>query len=77
MTHGFLTLTTDEKSNHQFEFLRYRRDGKGKFTLLRSTATIEQLRKAVADIGQYVSDTNKLFKKIYREKQLEQKPEGL
>ena len=34
MTHGFLSLTIDRKSNHQFEFLRYQRDGEGKFTLL-------------------------------------------
>jgi hypothetical protein len=78
MTHGFLSLTIDEKgSNHQFEFLRYQRDGEGKFTLLSDKTTIERLRQAADDIGQYVSHVIRLFEKIYREKKLEPRPEGL
>ena len=74
MAHGFLSLTTDRNGNHQFEFLRYQRDGEGKFTLLRGTSTIERLRLAADDIQQYVSHVMSLFEKIYREKRLEPKP---
>jgi hypothetical protein len=77
MTHGFLSLTVDRKGNHQFEFLRYQREGEGKFTLLRGTTTIERLRQATNDIGEYVSHVIRLFERIYREKRLEPKPEGL
>jgi hypothetical protein len=77
MTHGFLSLTTDRKGNHQFKFLRYQRDGGGKFTLQSGTTTIERLRQAADDIGQYVSHVIRLFERIYREKKLEPKPEGL
>jgi len=77
MTHGFLSLTTDRKGNHQFEFLRYQRDGEGKFTLLSAKTTIERLRQAADDIGQYVSHVIRLFERIYREKKLEPKPEGV
>lgn len=76
MTHGFLTLTTDRKGNHQFEFLRYQRDGEGKFTLLQATTTVERLRQAVEDIGQYVSHVLRLFERIYREQKLEPRPEA-
>lgn len=77
MTHGFLSLTTDRKDNHQFEFLRYQRDGEGKFTLLSGRTTIERLRQAADDIEQYVSHVVRLFERIYREKKLEPKAEGL
>jgi hypothetical protein len=75
MAHGFLRLTIDKKGNHQFEFLRYQREGEGKFTMLSGRGTIEQLREAVNDIGQYVSHVMRLFERIYREKKLEPKPE--
>jgi hypothetical protein len=77
MTHGFLSLTVDRKGNHQFEFRRYQRDGEGEYTLLSVKATIELLRQAADDIGQYVSHVIRLFERIYREKKLEPKPEGL
>jgi hypothetical protein len=77
MAHGFLSLTTDRKGNHQFEFLRYQRDGEGKFTLLSAKTTVERLRQAAEDIGQYVSRVVRLFERIYREKKLEPKPEGV
>jgi hypothetical protein len=77
MAHGFLSLSTDSKGNHQLEFLRYQRDGEGKFTLLTAKTTIERLRQAADDIGQYVSHVIRLFERIYREKKLEPKPEGL
>jgi hypothetical protein len=77
MTHGFLSLTVDRKSNHQFEFLRYQRNDEGKFTLLSGKTTIERLRQAAEDIGQYVSHVVKLFERIYCEKKLEPRPEGL
>jgi hypothetical protein len=77
MTHAFLRLTTDRKGNHQFEFLRYQREGEGKFTLLRGTITVERLREAADDIEQYVTHVLRLFERIYREKKLEPKPEGL
>jgi hypothetical protein len=75
MTHGFLSLTLDRKGNHQFEFLRYQREGEGKFTMLSGRTTIERLREAAEDIGQYVSHVVRLFERIYREKKLEPKPE--
>lgn len=77
MAHGFLSLTTDRKGNHQFEFLRYQRDGEGRFTQLRAEITVERLRQAADDIGQYVSHVVRLFERIYREKKLEPKPEGI
>jgi hypothetical protein len=77
MTHGFLTLTTDRKGSHQFEFLRYQRDGDGKFSRLSGKTTLEQLRQAADDIGQYVSHVIRLFERIYRERKLEPKPEGI
>jgi len=77
MTHGFLSLTIDKKGNYQFEFLRYQRDGEGKFTLLSAKTTIERLRQAADDIGNYVSHVIKLFAKIYSEQKLEPLPEGL
>jgi hypothetical protein len=77
VAHGFLSLTTDRKGNHQFEFLRYQREGEGRFTLLSAKTTVERLRQAADDIGQYVSHVVRLFEKIYREKKLEPKPEGV
>jgi hypothetical protein len=71
MTHGFLSLTVDRNGNHQFELLRYQRVGKGKFTTLRATTTIERLRQAAEDIGEYGSHAIRLFERIYREKKLE------
>jgi hypothetical protein len=77
ITHGFLSLTTDRKGTHQFEFLRYQREGKGKFTMLSAKTTIERLRQAANDIGGYVSHAIRLFERIYREQRLEPKsPEG-
>jgi hypothetical protein len=73
MTHGFLSLTTDTKGNHQFEFLRYIREGEGKFTMMSAKTTIERLRQAAEDIGKYVSLVIRLFERIYREKKLEPK----
>jgi hypothetical protein len=77
MTHGFLSLTVGREDSHQFEFLRYQRDGEGKFVLLRATTTIERLKQAADDIGEYVSHVIRVFERIYREKKLEPKPEGL
>ena len=71
MTHGFLSLTMDRKDNHQFEFLRYQREGDGKFNMLAAKTTIERLRQAAQDIGEYVSHVIGLFERIYREKKLE------
>jgi hypothetical protein len=71
MAHGFLSLTTDRHDNHQFEFLRYEREGEGRFTLLSATTTIANLRDAADDINRYVMDAVKLFQQIYREQQLE------
>jgi hypothetical protein len=65
----------DRKGNRQFEFLRYQRDGEGMFALLRGTSTIERLRQASEDIGQYVSHVIRLFERIYREQKLEPRPE--
>ena len=71
MAHGFMSLTTDRKDNHQFEFLRYQREGDGEFTLLRATTTVTRLREAVEDLALYVSNAVKLFERIYRERKLE------
>jgi hypothetical protein len=71
MAHGWLSLTTDRKNNHQFEFLRYQREGDGRFVLLRATTTVDRLRRAADDITAYVSDTHALFTRIYADKKLE------
>jgi hypothetical protein len=77
MTHGFLSLTMDTKGNHQFEFLRYVREGEGKFNMMSGKTTIERMQQAADDIGEYVSLVIRLFERIYREKKLEPKaPEG-
>jgi hypothetical protein len=70
MAHGFMSLEVD----HRFAFLRYVPAGKGKFTMKSGQADIERLRQAVEDIGAYVSDTVRLFERIYREQKLEPKP---
>jgi hypothetical protein len=74
MTHGFMRMDLDRTGNHQFEFLRYVREGEGQFTMMSAKTNIERLRQAVADIGKYVSDAIRLFEKIYREQKLEPKP---
>ena len=71
MAHGFMSLTTDKKDNHQFKFLRYQREGDGKFTLMSAKTTVERLRQAVGDITKYVSNAVTLFERIYREQKLE------
>jgi len=71
MAHGFLTLTTDRKDNHQFEFLLYQRKAEGVFTLLSARTTISSLREAAEHITEYVSNAVKLFERIYREQKLE------
>jgi hypothetical protein len=71
MAHGFLSLTTDKKGNHQFEFLRYQREAPGKFNLLSAKTDIVRLRQAVEEISDYVSRVIRLFQRVYREKSLE------
>jgi hypothetical protein len=73
MTHGFMRMDVDKAGNHRFEFLRYVREGNGRFTMRGARTDIESLRQAVVEIGDYVSDTVRLFEKIYREKKLEPK----
>jgi hypothetical protein len=73
MTHGFMSMELDKLGRHQFELLRYVREGEEKFILLRGTTDIERLRQAVVDIGEYVSHVIRLFERIYREKKLEPK----
>jgi hypothetical protein len=71
MAHGFLSLTTDRSGNHQFEFLRYERDGEGQFSLLSGKTEIPRLRDAAEHITVYVRNAVKLFEKIYKEQKLE------
>jgi hypothetical protein len=71
MAHGFMSLATDKKGNHQFEFRLYRREGNGKYTLEIRQTTVEGPRQAVGDITEYVSNAVRLFEKIYREQKLE------
>jgi hypothetical protein len=71
MTHGFLSLEVDKQQNHKFEFLRYQRESSGQFNLLSADTTIENLRDAANDITEYVSNTVRLFERIYREQKLE------
>jgi hypothetical protein len=67
MAHGFMRMDVDRAGNHKFEFLRYDREGEGKFTMKIARTNIERLRQAVEDIGDYVSHTVRLFEQIYRE----------
>jgi hypothetical protein len=71
MAHGFLTLTTDKKGNHEFEFLRYHRESEGKFTLMGAKTTVPRLKEAADHITEYVGSAVRLFERIYREKKLE------
>ncbi|TQF27429.1 hypothetical protein UNPF46_30660 [Bradyrhizobium sp. UNPF46] len=71
MAHGFLTLTTDRKGNHQFEFLRYEREGEGKFNLLQGKTEVTRLRAAADDITEYTGRAIELFRRIYLENGLE------
>jgi len=71
MAHGFMRLDTDRRGNHRFEWLRYVRQGKDKFTMMSATTEIGRLRQAVVDISDYVSGVIRLFERIYREKKLE------
>ena len=71
MAHGFLSPTTDRNNNHQFEFLRYQRDGEGSFTLISAKTDIPRLKDAADHITDYVSKAVNLFERIYREQKLE------
>ena len=71
MTHGFLSLEVDKQDNHKFEFRRYQRESSGQFNLLTAHTTIERLKEAANDITEYVSNTVRLFERIYREQKLE------
>jgi len=73
MAHGFMRIDADKRGNHRFELLRYVREGEGKFTMLSGSTDIERLRRAVADMDEYVSHVIRLFERIYREKKLEPK----
>ena len=74
MTHGFLTLEVDKQGNHRFEFRRYQRESAGQFNLLTAHTTIERLREAANDVTEYVSNTVKLFERVYREQNVEKTP---
>ena len=71
MAHGFMSLTTDKKDKHQFEFRRYQREGDGKFTFTSAQTTVAHLRQAAGDITEYVLNAIRLFERIYREQKLE------
>jgi hypothetical protein len=71
MAHGFISLTTDKADNHLIEFLRYKREGEGQFTLLRATTTVQRLQQAAEDVTVYVQRAVTLFEKIYLEQNLE------
>lgn len=74
MTYGFMRVDVAEQgARHRIEFLRYVREGEGKFKMMSAATNIERLRQAVGDIGQYVSEVMKLFERIYRDKKLEPK----
>ena len=68
MAHGFLSLTMDPSGDHQF----YDTSARAKANLMLSAKTsVERLRLAVDDIGEYVARPMRLFERIYREKKLE------
>jgi hypothetical protein len=71
MAHGFLTVTVGQKNRHEFEFLRYQRDGDGKFTLMSAKTSVPRLREAADHITQYVEEVLALFRRIYKEKEIE------
>jgi len=71
MAHGFVTLTTDKKDNHELEYRMYQRVGDGKFNLVLITTTIPRLEDAAMEITRYVSDAVQLFSRIYNEQKLE------
>ncbi len=58
-------------------FLRYERVGEGRFTLLNANPTIERFKQAADHMKQYVSQVVRLLARIYREKNLKLKLEGL
>jgi hypothetical protein len=71
MTHGFMRMDVGKDGAQRFEFLRYVREGQGKFQMMRARTDIVRLRQAVEDIGGYVHNVMNLFERIYREKNLE------
>jgi hypothetical protein len=71
MAHGFLSLTTDKKGNHQFEFLRYERQGEGDFQLLQGKTEVARLRAMADHIMEYTDRAVDLCRRIYLEKGLE------
>jgi hypothetical protein len=71
MAHGFMRMDVDKAGNHRFEFLRYVREGEGKFEMMSARTNIIRLRQAVEDISGYVNNVINLFERIYREKNLE------
>ena len=71
MAHGFLTVTTDKKGDHELEYRMYQRVGDGKFNLVLVKTTIPRLEAAAMQITKYVSDAVRLFGRIYNEQNLE------
>jgi hypothetical protein len=74
MAHGFMRMDVDKAGDHRFEFLRYVREGEGKFQMMSAKTAIHRLRQEVEDIGGYTNNVIKLFERIYREKHLEPMP---
>jgi hypothetical protein len=71
MAHGHLSLTTDKKNNHEYEFRMYRGTQKGEFELLIIKTNTTRLKAAVQVIDDYVQRAHDLFRRIYTEKGLE------
>jgi hypothetical protein len=71
MAHGWSLLTVDKAGNHIFELLMYERVAEGEFKLTKGAATREQLHAAAEDILNYSAKVVNLFRRIYKDKNLE------
>jgi hypothetical protein len=71
MAHGFLSITTDKKGNHELEFRMYQREDSEKFNLVMRQMTLPYLRMAAGEITEYVSHAVSLFQRIYMEQEVE------
>ena len=67
MAHGFLTLTTDKKDNHQFEMHLYQREGQGQFNLVTIATNIPRLKITADHISEYAQRAVDIFRRIHLE----------
>ena len=71
MARGWVDAEIDMQGVNSIQFLRYERLGEGQFKLFRGGTDLARLRAAAEHITDHTERVFSLFRKIYREKGLE------